>query len=469
MIKYILSIVSVTSLILVVGLLLTNSESSNIKFIQDQEFKAATGYQLVEKELVLTNNNSDFLINGEVVPEEIRIKPNTTLEITVVNDSDYSTSVHFHGINGDSNMDGVAGISQDSIEPGSSFTYKFNIADSGTYMYHAHVDSVNQVNNSNLYGGLVVEEETKENSDMLMFNAKILDQNQHHTANQYYTEALVNGKFNDSLQIDSDENIYLNIVNMASAPLSINFGKDINYRVTSVDANPTTSDIITNKSLIVPTAQRLIVEIENPKHSFQVSTSLKTKENATYNVYYKDDKEIVSQDFSGSLTGGMMSNTEFSNLDDNSILIYDLVESTENLGLKDKKPDVNVNMELEMNGGYWTINDQAFPDAQSIDVKEGDVVEVTLSNNSHMAETHPFHLHGHQFEVVETNGQKLDKSLILDTVDVEPGNEVVIRFVADNPGIWAFHCHNLIHAGLGMMTTLNYQGYESNISEQVTE
>lgn len=465
--KYIVSLVAVLILILVLAVMIGTSDSSID--IQDQQFQAANNYKLVEKRLVLTNDQSDFFINDQIVPPEIRIKPNTTLEVTVQNDSDYSTSIHFHGINGNSNMDGVAGISQESSEPGSSFTYKFNISDSGTYMYHAHVDSLNQVNNNNLYGGLVVEEEHQTNSDMLIYNAKIFDPDQHHTANQSYTKMLVNGKPSGSLKVLNDENIYLNIVNIASSPISINFGQDISYRVISVDANETTSDFISNQSLIVPTAQRFIVEIENPKTSFQISTSLKTKQNAIYNVYYKGEAITAKQDFSGVLSGGMMSNTEFDNLDDDSILIYDLVESADSLGLKDKNPDLKVNMELEMNGGYWTINDEAYPNTKRIDVTEGDVVEITLSNNSHMAETHPFHLHGHKFEVVETNGQKLNKSLILDTVDVEPGNEVVIRFVANNPGVWAFHCHNLVHAGLGMMTTLNYLGYQSNVSQQVKE
>lgn len=348
-------------------------------------------------------------------------------------------------------MDGVGGITQNNIKPGESFTYAFNLDDEGTYMYHAHVDSLDQVNNDNLYGGLVVESTTQPNSDMLIYNTNVEDINQHHSANQTFDQVLVNAQEKQSLYLNNDQDLYLNIVNLASTPLSINFGKDIEYKILSIDANDAISDWQVNNSVIVPTAQRFIVQIKNPKHSFQISTSLKTKDNAVYNVYYKNDKDIQTQDFSGQVSGSMMSNVEYEDVAD------------------DSKVDKRFDMSLDMNMGMWTINDKAFPKTKTVNVDEGDVVEITLSNNSHMAETHPFHLHGHKFQVVKVNGQELNKILVLDTIDVIPGNTVTIRFNADNPGIWAFHCHNLVHAKLGMMTTLNYNGYTTNVESSVSE
>lgn len=468
-IAMVILIVGLVCLSILISVVTTSKQTNNMDIIQDQVFEAAEGYTPVNQTLTITNDDQNFMINGDVVTEEIRVKPQTALNVEVINKSEYPTSIHFHGINGNSNMDGVAGISQENIEPGASFTYQFNLDEPGTYMYHAHVNSVEQVNNENLYGGLVVEEEQQANSDMLIYNTNINNIDEHHTANQTYEQVLVNGKTGQDLNVSNDQNIYLNIANLSSTPLSINFGTDINYRITSVDANPTNSEWISNRSLVVPTAQRFIVEIENPRHSFQISTSLKAKQNAVYNVYYQGDKSIEERDFSGAISNSMMANREFENLADDSVLIYDVVESVDDLDVKDKRPDVKANMTLGMNSGMWVINDQAFPDTQSLDVQTGDVVEVTLTNTSHMAETHPFHLHGHKFEVVAVNGQKFNKNLVLDTVDVEPGSEVTIRFNANNPGIWAFHCHNLVHAGQGMMTTLNYQGYSSNVTGEVAE
>jgi FtsP/CotA-like multicopper oxidase with cupredoxin domain len=78
-----------------------------------------------------------------------------------------------------------------------------------------------------------------------------------------------------------------------------------------------------------------------------------------------------------------------------------------------------------------------------------------LVNGSMMA--HPIHLHGHVFQVMAIDGQALDGA-VRDTVLVSAGSRVRIAFDADNPGRWAFHCHNLYHMETGMMTEFRYQG-----------
>lgn len=471
--KKVFGMIIMIILIVVISIMLSMINKSPVinatTVIQDQKFEATVGYSEVNKTINLTNDKQNFKINGQVVPPAIRVKPKTQLNVKVVNNSEFETSIHFHGVNGNSNMDGVGGVTQQNIKPGQQFTYRFNLDDAGTYMYHSHVDTANQINNENLYGGLVVEQQTATNSDMLFFNTNITNLEEHHTANQTFDQVLINGNNTASLQVNNDQNIFLNVVNISSTPLSINFGKDIKYKITSVDANPTTSEWISNTSVTVPTAQRFIVEIENPKHSFQISSSLKSKTNGTYNVYYKNSQSIDEVNFNQPVNQMSMANTELNNLADDSQLIYDLVTTIEDIGVSDKRPDVKEKMVLDMTNNMWTIDNKAFPDADAIDVEAGDIVEITLTNNSHMAETHPFHLHGHKFQVMEVNGEKVAKNIVLDTINVEPGNEVTIRFNADNPGIWAFHCHNLVHAAKGMVTTVNYQGYSTNVQATASE
>lgn len=480
--KFLILILSILVLIVVIFISF-NIKEDNVKqikaekLIQDETFVANENYQNVNKELILTNNNENFLINGEVVPDAIRVEKGTNLTVNVINNSDYETSLHFHGINGLSKMDGVGGLSQENIKSGASFVYKFVLDEPGTYMYHSHVDSLNQVNNENLYGGVVVESEEKTNEDMLIFNTNINDEERHHNANLSYNEVLVNGTNETSFSLNNDENLFLNIANLSSAPISINFGNNIKYRITSLDANEATSEWLT-ESLIVPTAQRLIVEIENPNKSFQVSTDINGVENAKYNVVYQGDKNIEnnqikeSKDYqTNSMMGGgsMMNNNEYENLGANANYIYDIVRTNNDLGLKDQKVDKKFNMELSMENGMWVIDGEAYPETKNLEVSEGDIVEINLRNNSHMSATHPFHLHGHKFEIVAVDGEKVDKNLVMDTVDVRPNSEVTIRLRADNPGIWAFHCHNLNHAALGMMTLFTYEGYETNVNQTISE
>jgi FtsP/CotA-like multicopper oxidase with cupredoxin domain len=69
--------------------------------------------------------------------------------------------------------------------------------------------------------------------------------------------------------------------------------------------------------------------------------------------------------------------------------------------------------------------------------------------------SHPMHLHGHTFQVVEIDGRRISGAR-RDTVLVTPGRRVVVAFDADNPGLWAMHCHLLYHLDAGMFTTLRY-------------
>ncbi|PKC01889.1 hypothetical protein RhiirA5_298009 [Rhizophagus irregularis] len=94
------------------------------------------------------------------------------------------------------------------------------------------------------------------------------------------------------------------------------------------------------------------------------------------------------------------------------------------------------------------------------DNKNG-IVEIALWNNN--TDEHPFHMHGHVFGVMfvgEKNEypdeKKYDKKnpVIRDNVTVPGFGYLVIRFIADNPGIWAFHCHIEWHVELGMVLQL---------------
>ena len=87
-------------------------------------------------------------------------------------------------------------------------------------------------------------------------------------------------------------------------------------------------------------------------------------------------------------------------------------------------------------------------------VAPGERVEMTLTNRTAMS--HPMHLHGHHFQVVAVNGQRV-KGAVRDTELVPVGGSVTIAFEADNPGKWMFHCHNLYHMQSGMMTQVRYR------------
>ena len=108
-------------------------------------------------------------------------------------------------------------------------------------------------------------------------------------------------------------------------------------------------------------------------------------------------------------------------------------------------------------GMWWSINGHLWPDVPMYLVDEGDVVLFRIEN--HSGEVHPMHLHGHHAVVISRDGEPATGSpWWVDSVDVENDETVEIAFVADNPGIWMDHCHNLKHAAQGLVAHLMYSG-----------
>jgi FtsP/CotA-like multicopper oxidase with cupredoxin domain len=103
----------------------------------------------------------------------------------------------------------------------------------------------------------------------------------------------------------------------------------------------------------------------------------------------------------------------------------------------------------------WSMDGEYWPRTTPLMLSKGQRVEIELVNHSMMA--HPIHLHGHAFQLVAIDGRPL-QGAVRDTVLVTPMGRVRIAFDADNPGRWAFHCHNLYHMMTGMMMEFRYQG-----------
>src|SRR5262247_3270582 len=124
--------------------------------------------------------------------------------------------------------------------------------------------------------------------------------------------------------------------------------------------------------------------------------------------------------------------------------------------LKPRKADRThtLNLTGEMAGYVWSINNVAWTkDVPPLPLAAGERVELVFVNQTRMQ--HPMHLHGHEFQVVEIDGKRF-AGAVRDTVLVPPRSRVVVAFDANNPGLWALHCHLLYHLESGMFVTLGY-------------
>ncbi|MBV8280570.1 MAG: multicopper oxidase domain-containing protein [Candidatus Eremiobacteraeota bacterium] len=94
--------------------------------------------------------------NGTVPGPTIHVRQGDTLRVIFTNHLPSPTTIHWHGMNVPAAMDGTPGFSQEPVQPGRSFVYQFVVREPGTYIYHTHVDDLNQLDRG-LYGAVVVE------------------------------------------------------------------------------------------------------------------------------------------------------------------------------------------------------------------------------------------------------------------------------------------------------------------------
>ena len=102
--------------------------------------------------------------------------------------------------------------------------------------------------------------------------------------------------------------------------------------------------------------------------------------------------------------------------------------------------------------GEWLINGETYPDVTVQELPLGSEAIITVRNLS--PTEHPFHLHGHSFEVLSEGGVPPARRTVEDTINVRIREDLRLRLIADNPGDWMTHCHILPHAHGGMMTVL---------------
>ncbi len=109
----------------------------------------------------------------------------------------------------------------------------------------------------------------------------------------------------------------------------------------------------------------------------------------------------------------------------------------------------------------FTINGRIFPDIDPLMVNEDERILIRLINAG-TQEIHPMHTHGHSFKVIAIDGNPVPLSAqqMRDNLPILPGERYDVELVADNPGVWLFHCHHVHHAAAGMIIPLFYEGYK---------
>ena len=142
-----------------------------------------------------------------------------------------------------------------------------------------------------------------------------------------------------------------------------------------------------------------------------------------------------------------------------SSLNYSMLKSPTKTVLPSHAPVRELHFELtgNMNRYVWSMDNKVLSEVDKILIKKGEIIRITLYNNSMMR--HPMHLHGHDFRVI--NGQG-DYAPLKNVLDIMPMETNVLEFEANADGDWFFHCHILYHMMAGMNRVFSYQDQSPN-------
>lgn len=139
-------------------------------------------------------------------------------------------------------------------------------------------------------------------------------------------------------------------------------------------------------------------------------------------------------------------------------LSYNLLKSPEKTILPTENVrEMKFTLEGNMNHYLWTLDNKTVTETDKILVKKGEILRITLYNNSMMR--HPMHLHGHDFRLINSKGEY---SPLKNVVDIMPMETSIIEFAANQDGDWFFHCHILYHMMAGMGRIFSYEDSKPN-------
>jgi FtsP/CotA-like multicopper oxidase with cupredoxin domain len=380
-----------------------------------------------------------YTLNGRTPGPLLRVRQGDLVQVTLVNESVRGgATLHWHGVDVPNAEDGVAGVTQDAVPPGGRHVYRFVAQDAGTYWYHSHQVSDPQVRGG-LFGVLVVEPRIAREAYDLDTVAEV------HT---YEGTRTVGGETRArTVRAAPGDTVRVRVVNTDNAPFVVSV-RGAAYRVLAVDGHDVVAPTpVRGAALQVAAGGRADLGLTVPHDGSAVEVRLGADGTTSLLVGPEGARAP-----SGSTTAEPL-------LD---VLTYG---SQAPLRVDVDRPDRRFAYVIGRRPGivdgrpglYWTINGHLYPDLPMFMVAEGDVVRMTVENTS--GELHPMHLHGHHAVVLSRNGVRATGSpWWVDSLDVASGDRYEIAFVADNPGIWMDHCHNLRHASEGLVAHVAYEG-----------
>lgn len=436
--------------------------------------------RIVERDLVVNGRSSKVF---ELLDEEgspiIKRTEGECFNVFLENQTTVPTTIHWHGLVLPVAEDGVAYVTQPPIPPGKSQSYNFEVVQAGSYWAHSHYGIEEQ---KLMAVPLILLPKKKDKMrDIILFMEDFSFRTPEEIWKTLRKDFVASGKGPDWIpnleppkkahapidindveydayltnrktledpdiyQVKPGEKIRLRIINGSATSNFHVFMGELKGDVVAVDGEAV--EPLPAEEFPIATAQRVDVIVTIPRKGgvFPVVSQEQGTKMLTGVVLTTEKGSPPKRSSTAKVSIGAITNH-----------FEKLLRAKNPLAKRAVNRKLDVILEGNMKFYVWAINHLVWPNNQPLYVKEGERVEISFVNKTSMA--HPMHLHGHVFQVVEIDGDRFSGAM-RDTVLVMPNQTVKVIFDANNPGIWAMHCHILYHLWGGMFTVVQYEGY----------
>ncbi|OPX57148.1 Multicopper oxidase with three cupredoxin domains (includes cell division protein FtsP and spore coat protein CotA) [Oceanospirillum multiglobuliferum] len=436
------------------GLCLPRWSLAQVNAVQPYHYRLTA--ELAEAELVTGIKTPVMAFNGQTPAPIIRAKQGQPIRIEFENKLNEPTTIHWHGLRIPIEMDGVPFLSQPPVMPGETFVYEFTPPDGGTFWYHPHMNSVEQLGRG-LVGALVVEEAVKPSFDidetLILKHWHINDQGEWQVLSQPRYAArmgtpgewgTVNGLKQPQYRYPAGSLVRLRVVNVDNTMTYHLRLKGVEAQVIAIDGNPISEPypLMQHKmgpgmrldvAFIMPnTAKPFVLEHMRGKFGFPMAS------------FARNEQVVAHQ------------KRTLPKLPLNPIPVPDLTNAeTVNFIFEWEGAISPSDQSGQAHPTFWLINRRPWQGMGPGNIPEpvanlklGKSYIFDLRNNTQYH--HPIHLHGHTFWVLEMDGEPV-KPFHTDTILLGKNGRAKAAFVADNPGRWMYHCHVIEHMKTGLM------------------
>lgn len=444
--------------------------------------------------------------NGQYPGPLIRVRQSATITVRFVNQLDFPSAVHWHGIRLDNQFDGAPGVTQDPVPVGGQFIYRIHFPDPGIYWYHPHVrEDIQQ--DLGLYGNMVVEsgeagyynpvndEQILMLDDLLMDDEGILpygvEAANYAIMGRFGNVFLVNGEPDYTLKVRKGDVVRFLLTNVANTrTFNLSIGPNP-IKLVGADISRFEREEMVESVVIAP-AQRYVVEVKfDAPGTYAITNQVQALNNFLGEFQY-------TVDTLGTVVVAPEPTTrsharEFAALRQVKAVSAEVEPYRRHF---DRAPDKELLLTVNIQGlpitltAFMSVDTMYFPPQEWVDgmrdmnwvattkevrwimrdlqtkkenmdivwdFKRGDVIKVRMTNDplSMHPMSHPIHFHGQRMLITARNGIPEDNLAWRDTILLPVGQTVDLLIEATNPGKWMAHCHIAEHLEAGMMMVFN--------------